>query len=186
MGWMVNNQRMGEGKTVIKQTMFLAAVLLGVSPVWAVNKCTGPDGKVVYQDAVCAGKGEAINISPASGHAAPSAAPAQAAPAGGPRPALSKEGVFGASWQRRTFLESRGVPDARSALQGHLQRCAAKQRELTAKKGSASNNLAGATWEQSISTEMQAVATMCDSQGRDLRAQVEALEKELRELQATR
>ena len=53
MGWMVNNQRMGEGKTVIKQTMFLAAVLLGVSPVWAVNKCTGADGKVVYQDAAC-------------------------------------------------------------------------------------------------------------------------------------
>ena len=51
---MVNNQRMGEGKTVIKQTMFLAAVLLVVSPVWAINKCTGADGKVTYQEMACA------------------------------------------------------------------------------------------------------------------------------------
>ena len=46
------------------------------------------------------------------------------------------------------------------------------------------NNLAGATWEQSISMEMQATATMCDSQARELRIQVDALEKELRELQS--
>lgn len=164
--------------------VLMVLLSMGIAPVWAINKCTEPDGKVVYQDAACAGKGEAINISPASGHAAPLVPPAEAAPSGAPRPALSKEGVFGASWQRRTFLESRGVPDARNALQGHLQRCAAKQQELTAKKGSAKNNLAGATWEQSISTEMQAVATMCDSQGRDLRTQVDTLEKELRELQA--
>ena len=31
----------------------LTLVWLAVSPAWAVNKCTGPDGKVVYQDAMC-------------------------------------------------------------------------------------------------------------------------------------
>lgn len=32
-------------------------------PAWAVNKCTGPDGKVAFQDAPCAdGKGEKLNI----------------------------------------------------------------------------------------------------------------------------
>lgn len=72
----------------------LAAVLIAASPAWAVNKCTGPDGKVAFQDAPCAGKGEKIVVRPASGlpganaPAAPSlgalptaAAPAAAAPA---------------------------------------------------------------------------------------------------------
>lgn len=177
---MVNNQRMGEGKTVIKQTMFLAAVLLVVSPVWAVNKCTGPDGKVVYQDAPCVGRGESLTVRPARGQDA-LPAPGAAAPA-----YYQKEGQFGDSWQRRTFLENRGVAEARSALRNMLQRCEAKQRELAARKAQAANNLAGATWEQSISAEMQAAATTCDSQSRELRAQQDALEKELRELQATR
>lgn len=38
----------------MKKAMFLIAALL-VAPAWAVNKCTGPDGKVVFQDAPCAG-----------------------------------------------------------------------------------------------------------------------------------
>lgn len=36
-------------------------------PAAAVNKCTGPDGTVTFQDAPCAGKGEAIKVRPASG-----------------------------------------------------------------------------------------------------------------------
>lgn len=32
-------------------TLTLAAVLC--APAWAINKCTGPDGKVTYQDAPC-------------------------------------------------------------------------------------------------------------------------------------
>lgn len=35
-----------------KQAFFLIAVLLA-APAWAVNKCTLPSGKVVYQDALC-------------------------------------------------------------------------------------------------------------------------------------
>jgi len=31
----------------------LAAALLAASPAWAVNKCKGPDGRVVYQDTLC-------------------------------------------------------------------------------------------------------------------------------------
>lgn len=45
-----------------KQAFFLIAVLL-VAPAWAVNKCTGADGKVTFQDAPCAdGKGETLHI----------------------------------------------------------------------------------------------------------------------------
>ena len=171
----------------IKKTTLLAVALLMTAPAWAVNKCTGADGKVAFQDAPCAGKGEKLDVRPASGKAPALAAPAGSAPAAqgaAVRPAATKEGEFGATWQRRTYLENRGVADARSALQWHLNQCDAKQRELASRKGLANNNLAGATWEQSISTEMQATATICDSKTRDLRAQLESLEKELRELQA--
>ena len=50
-------------------TMACAALLLTVSaPAWALNKCVGPNGGVVFQDAPCAGQGGAITVNPASGN----------------------------------------------------------------------------------------------------------------------
>lgn len=165
-----------------KPALFATAMLLIITPALAINKCAGADGKMVFQDAPCAGKGEKIEVRPASGNApAALAQPSSAQPA---RPTPAKEGAFGESWQRRTYLENRGIADARGALQAHKMQCEARQRELSAQKGQASNNLAGATWLQAIATEMQAAATLCDSKQRDLQAQLEGLEKELRELQA--
>lgn len=47
---------------MFKAALFAAALVLA-SPAWAVNKCTGPDGKTVFQDIPCAdGKGEKLNI----------------------------------------------------------------------------------------------------------------------------
>ena len=170
---------------MIKQVLVLAAAVL-LTPAWAVNKCTGADGKVVFQDAPCSGKGEEIQIKPASGSAArpaaaaaPQNAPAAQAAAGG-----KKEGAFGSSWQRKTYLEDRGLPDARAAIDNHQRKCSNEQAVIASKKALANNNLAGATYEQSISTEMQAAATMCDSKARELRAQLESLEREYRDLQS--
>ena len=57
------------------------AVLAVTGPAWAVNKCTGPDGKTVFQDAPCAGKGEKIEVRPASGSApVPAPLPVSAQP----------------------------------------------------------------------------------------------------------
>lgn len=42
------------------------AVLLS-SHAWAINKCTGADGKVVYQDTPCVGEGKKITVQPPSG-----------------------------------------------------------------------------------------------------------------------
>ena len=58
----------------MKLTVLLCTLLLA-APAWAVNKCTGPDGKVSFQDAPCAGKGEQLDVRPASGSAR-TAAPA--------------------------------------------------------------------------------------------------------------
>ena len=95
-----------------------------------------------------------------------------------------KEGPYGETWRRKTDLESHLINNARGDLNAHLRDCDAQQRQLASKKSLARNNLAGATWEQSISAEMQAAATSCDTKARDLRARLEAYEKELRELQA--
>lgn len=59
------------------KTAWVFAGLLAVTPAWAINKCTGADGKVVFQDAACPGKGEKIDVRPASGagRAAPTSAP---------------------------------------------------------------------------------------------------------------
>lgn len=174
----------------IKHALILCSLFASV-PAWAVNKCIDADGKAVFQDAPCVGKGEKIVVRPASG-AAPILSPA-ASPSQTPQPTSGKapikatpEGAFGSAWQRRTYLENRGVADARGALQAHLNSCDAKQKELASKKNLARNNLAGATWEQSISSEMQAAATVCDSRARDLRQNLDQLEKELRELQASK
>lgn len=51
------------------KTCLIAAVFLLHSPTWAVNKCTGPGGKISFQDAPCIGQGDKIAIKPASGFA---------------------------------------------------------------------------------------------------------------------
>jgi len=71
-------------------------------------------------------------------------------------------------------------------LQSHFTRCEHQQQALSQRKALANNNLAGATFEQSISAEMQAAATTCDTKARDLCARLESLEKELRELTASK
>ena len=163
-------------------------LLLAHQPASAINKCIGADGKVSFQEQPCPGKGGAIEVKPASGYApapavqaAPGATPVVAAPAG---VAGKKEGVFGESYRRKLDLESHLISNARAELNGHLQSCEAQQRALAIKKSGAKNNLAGATWEQSISAEMQAAATVCDTKARDIRARLEGYERELRELQS--
>lgn len=54
-----------------------AALLVALcAPAWAINKCTGSDGKVAYQDAPCTGKGETVEARPSSGLTLPKAATA--------------------------------------------------------------------------------------------------------------
>lgn len=49
------------------RSIIAAALMLASLNAWAINKCTGPDGAVVFQDATCAGQGETLKIRPASG-----------------------------------------------------------------------------------------------------------------------
>ena len=167
--------------------LVLLACVVGASDARAINKCVGADGRVSFQDGPCPGKGEAITVRPASG-----AAPLPAVPASGgidaalppPQKRVAKEGAFGETWQRRTYLENHGVPDARAAVHGHKLACERKLAELAVQKRTANNNLAGAMYLQSISAEMQSAATMCDMRSRELSADLQVKEAELRRLQA--
>ncbi len=82
--------------------------LLAAAPAWAVNKCTGPDGKISYQETPCAGQGGELKIrsqgTPApvvekkAAAPAPTAAPVAAASAAPAQPARAQ----------RTELEMQG------------------------------------------------------------------------------
>lgn len=170
--------------------ILLAATLLA-APAMAVYKCKSASGSTTYQATPCANdSGGQIDVRPAAGYSPASTPEKLEAKTGDSADAASgnsyqkKEGPFNEKWRRMNFLRNRGVPDANAALNHHNNTCRHTMAQLEAKKTQANNNLAGATWEQSISAEMQAHATMCDMRSRELIAHRDRLEQELRQLQA--
>lgn len=160
------------------------ALACACAPAWAINKCTGADGKVVFQDLPCAGRGEAIEVKPASG-VAPAAVPAggAATPAAAKPKAEPRES--NEKWLRRYKLEH-AIKDARAYLANNDAQCRRKHQELQMRQESANNNLAGATYRQSLAAEMQANATMCETRSRELQGEIERSQKELDEMNASK
>lgn len=162
-----------------------SSILCAAAPAWAVNKCVGPNGAVVFQDAPCAGKGETITVRPASGSG-------KGAPTNEAEPATIKpqseaqriEQKIAESQKARRLqeLQVRLIPDAEAAINRHRTTCDRDLAALSAKKNRANNNLAGATWEVSISSEMTAIATRCDTKARDLKDEADRLRTECRDL----
>ncbi len=173
----------------------IAAALLCVTccHAWAVNKCTGPDGKLAFQDAPCSNsssKSEALIVRPASGDgsAPPLTSPDTAsAPVKGKTEAQRLEGIVAESQRnrRKQEFEVRVIPEARVAIDRQRKQCDQDLKALQDKKKSANNNLAGATWEASISSEMSAVAIRCDTKNRELREEFDSLKQECRALSAS-
>lgn len=179
----------------MKKTTWRAGAIAAASlallqlPAAAVNKCTGPDGKTVFQDAPCAGKGETLTIRPASGSGREQ--PAGVKPGGGGGDAsqpmteaqrIERQIAESQKARRVQELEFRFVPGAQNAVVQHRQACDRELQALRASKSRANNNLAGATWEGAISGEMTAVATRCDTRSRDLRDDADRLQAECRQL----
>lgn len=159
-------------------------------------KCTGADGKVAFQQTPCDDRQrqEAIKlrdglqpVSPrpeASGAAAPSPAPVPATTQ--PRPTESPYTRLNEmlARERRTTELEREIQATESAIDYRNNQLNAEIAALQAKKHQARNNLAGATWEQSISIEMQAVATKYKTQNdndherlKKLRADLETVKR---------
>lgn len=150
----------------------VCALALGfLAPAWAVNKCTGADGKVSFQDAPCAGQGEKIEVRPAMVGATPIQ----------PAPSTATEGAFGATWQRKNYLQTQGVPQARAAVERNQRECEAQPDEAAAQAGPLRRGTlpSGSQFVQERTAAAAKDKTACEARTNELREQLKALEKEL-------
>ena len=165
------------------KTIISAALLLASLNAMAINKCTMPDGSMVFQDAPCAGKGESLNVRPASG-----AAKAQPVAASGDTPKKSnaqrmEEQVASSQKDRRVReLAQHLGPSAVQAIRTHLQACRDEQARLEAAKHVYVQNLYGKTDAAQRASEQAAAAGRCDTKDRELRETAALLKRECTEL----
>lgn len=165
----------------MKITMLWAALLLAVSPVWAINKCTGPDGKLVFQDAPCQGKGELLDVKPASGKGnSPAVAVSGTAPAKPMTEAQRIEAQVTASQRerRRRDLETIETPQAVAVLDKHRRGCEQEQKDMASGQYKYVQNLYGKTHAAQMASEMAAASARCDLKDRELKERLEALKSE--------
>lgn len=158
--------------------------LMAATPAWAVYKCQDASGRTTFQETPCSGanQGGKLDVHPASGNAPKPQAPAIGTGAPGTAPPTMTEA------DRLNNLSARLAKENRlstlnnlaiGAAQGEILRaetqCQAEIEAVRNRKALADNSLAGATWEQSLSSEMQAIATRCDTEQRRLQANLERL-----------
>lgn len=159
----------------------IAALLLATSAHAQVYKCR-LDGQTVFADQPCAADAKPIDVRPASGHSAPSL-PAVVIPGAASQAINSSnnpQAVVARAERERAIRELQITIDARRGQVGDEQ--AAMDREIASlrqQKSYANNNLAGATWQKSISEEMNAVVGRYDVRIRSLQDEIDRLEVDL-------
>lgn len=150
----------------------VCALLLGaLAPAWAIHKCTGADGKVSFQDAPCVGEGEKIEVQPSSKGATPMQ----------PITAPTSEGAFGPSWQRKNYLQTQGIPQARAAIERNQRECTAQPSAVATAGPLRRGNLpAGNQFVQEKTEKAADDKAACEARTRELREQLRLLEDELK------
>ena len=166
----------------MKNVIAIVACLAMSGQALAINKCTDARGKAVFQDAPCHGKGDKIEVRSATG-TPPPAAPASAPATPG---AAAKPKLDSSTELRRIELETYLVKNKRDQVAGTNADCQRRLAQLAESKKDAANNLAGAVYETSVSSEMQSVSVMCQSKTMQLQAELQELERELREIKSRR
>lgn len=167
----------------MKASWIALGALLITGQVHAVNKCIGPDGKAVFQDAPCAGRGEALVIKPSRG-SAPTAAPTAGSGApqsGAPSTEAQRlEANIAASQKERRLRELNDilVPGAAGVVDQNKAACEQQAASLERSKYTYVQNLYGKTHAAQISAELSELATKCDRKDRELRERLEKLRKE--------
>lgn len=102
----------------ISRRTLLGAVVAGLlmcSPAWAVNKCTDAAGKVSFQDAPCAGKGETLTVRP-SGGAVPPATTDAASMAAAEIAAMNRRADIRAAIERREPMVGMTTAELQEAM----------------------------------------------------------------------
>lgn len=140
------------------------------APAWAINKCTDANGRVSFQDAPCTGKGEKIEVRPSMQGATPVQAPSS----------VTSEGAFGPTWQRKNFLQTQGIPQARMAVDRNQRECAA-QGDVVAQAGPLRRGslASGNQFAQEGAEKAADSKSACQARTEALREQLQSLEKEL-------
>lgn len=168
----------------MRQIIAVLIVVISPSAFAEIYKCK-EGGTTLFSATPCSVGAKPIDVRPAAGSTRLQPAdrqtePQQNAPRAGSvqQNALTERADVAA---RRRILEDEIYRKERSvsALYDEL---AAKQEQLRQKKNRSMNNLAGATWEQSISDEMKAVAAEYDIKIRGAQGEVDALKRKRDEL----
>jgi hypothetical protein len=163
----------------MRSTLFCLSLLLTVVAGAAdarMFKCL-EGGRTVFQDRPCAGSGTAVTVVPANQSVADPASDAN----GSSEPATIarlRENVKSLETERR----QRDIDHAIRAAEREIDALQSQRdRELAVlqgRKALARNNLAGATWEQSISAEMQAVSDTYRTRIQVVRDRIDDLRKD--------
>lgn len=157
-----------------------AAIALACTTAHAqVYKCK-VDGTTVFSDQPCSSDAKQISVRPAGGPSSSVSSPASAAPS----PAVVNSSSNPQAVVARMEHE-RAIREIESKIQRLRSRVLEEQdsmnREVAAlrdQKQYANNNLAGATWQQSLSGEMSAVVARYDVRIRGIEAEIERAEAE--------
>lgn len=162
------------------KTRATACIALSVccAPALAIYKCKDANGTTIFSDEPCGPGAKQIDVRPA----APSATP----PASTPTPSGAKP-----SEREKLMREADEAAKARRVREIAFEIDAAEKRitsnqdvmerkiaELRVSKRSANNNLAGATWESSLSQEMDAVSRQYGALIADDREKIKSLQRD--------
>lgn len=170
-------------RTDMRRLLPFALLLLTSPASHAIFKCTDR-GVTVFQDAPCPTGGGEIKVKPASG-----ASQAQGQPPASQQPAAPSASKFDpvaslkrVQGERRVVEIDREIHAAERRVEDARERM---DREIAIAKESknyARNNLAGATWEQSLAMEMQAATSRFQAVSDAENAKIKALKDERQKL----
>jgi hypothetical protein len=124
-------------------SLTIALLISGTAAAQSVYKCVDDKGRPTFSQRPCGAAAKQINVEATTvGSVAPDATGMRDV-----RTAMRRDDI-----ERDIRTTQDRIDDNRAAMDRELA-------ALRAKKTRANNNLAGATWEQSISTEMDAVTS---------------------------
>lgn len=155
------------------RVLALLSLLVISSPALAIYQCKAPNGTTVFQDSPCeGGGGKQVQVRPARGGVDSAGEPSAAADVTAGNDRIKR-------MERDSTLMGidRQIRDLEYQIERHQANMDAELTALRNKQRYANNNLAGATWLQSISSEMQAVTDQ-------YRAKIEADRGRIAELNA--
>lgn len=155
-----------------------------ISPALAVNKCVDENGKVSYQNSPCPTNSRESEI--AVPKKVDTSTPSASTPASSSEEEVARIQQQANQMERERKLQEidREISRIEGRIIDYRSEMDNEIAKLKAKKQFANNDLAGATWEQSISTEMAAISQKYDALIRNeqdrisrLRSDADALRK---------